>query len=296
MMRFRMTTRVSFLLTVLTVVIVARPWPAVGQDYPPKIPDAAVETFKTVDGVELKAWILVPEGHQASDARPAVVFFFGGGWTTGSPDHFERQARALRSRGVVAVLADYRVFDRHGTTAASAVEDAKSAIRWVRQHADELGVDPDRLGAAGGSSGGHLAAATATLPGFDGSEEDLSISSAPNALFLFNPVVVAAAVEGLWEPSELLQARMGELVLDLSPFHHLDSESPPTLIVHGTADELVPVATAVAYCDRVAERGGECEVVPYEGAGHGFFNRAPHYELTLQEMLRRIESLGWIER
>ena len=158
---------------------------AQGPAYPPDIPDARVETFKTVDGVELNAWILVPEGHRASDARPAMVFFFGGGWVRGTPSHFEPQARRLTELGMVAVLADYRVLDRHGTRPAAAVEDAKSAIRWVRGHAAELGIDPARIGAAGGSSGGHLAASTGTLPGLDAPGEDTSISSVPDAMVLF---------------------------------------------------------------------------------------------------------------
>ncbi len=268
---------------------------ALGQNYPPSIPDAKVKTFKTVDGVELNAWIFLPDGHQASDSRPAMVFFFGGGFTRGTPAHFERQARALRAHGMVTVLADYRVRDRHDTRPSSAVEDAKSAIRWVRQHAGEMGIDPDRIGAAGGSAGGHLAAATATLPGFDGSGEDVSISSAPDALVLFNPVVIVAAVDGVFDPPERYLELMGAGALyGLSPFHHVGGDTPPTLIMHGTEDESVPYPTVVAYCNRVVERGGECEVVTYEGAAHGFFNNAYYYP-TLHQMLRFLESLGWFE-
>ncbi len=262
--------------------------------YPPDISGAELVTFKTVDGVGLRAWILTPEGHQASDSRPAIVFFFGGGWVAGNPSHFERQARALQARGVVTILADYRVFSRHQTRAVSAVEDAKSAIRWVRAHAAERGIDPTRIGAAGGSSGGHLAAATATLPGFEAAAEDAAISSAPDALVLFNPSVVIAPVEGVFALPPTLQERLGAPPSDLSPFHHVDGDSPPTLIVHGTADELVPYATAEAYCNRVTHLGGQCQLVAYEGAGHGFFSRNPYYDETLGEMTKFLEGLGWI--
>lgn len=274
----------------LTVV----PGAASAQEYPPTIHDAVVETFKTVGGVDLNAWILLPDGHKPTDSRPAMVFFFGGGWVQGTPAHFERQARELRSRGMVTVLADYRVLNRHGTGPSSGVEDAKSALRWVRSHARELGIDPNRIGAAGGSAGGHLAAATATLPDFDSAGEDRSVSSKPNALVLFNPVVIVAPVEGVYETGSTLRERMDKPLLDLSPFHHVQGNAPPTLIVHGAEDELVPVATVVTYCERVTGLGGRCDVVPYEGAGHGFFNRDPHYELTLQQMLRFLDSIGWI--
>ncbi len=264
------------------------------QPYPPDIQDAAVVTFKEVKGVALRAWIFTPDGHQASDSRPAMVFFFGGGWRAGSPSHFERQARVLQSRGMVAVLADYRVLNRHGTKIGDAVEDAKSAIRWVRAHAGEWGIDPTRIGAAGGSSGGHLAAATATLPGFEAVAEDAGISSAPNALFLFNPALVIASVEGVWDPGDRLQDRVARPPVDLSPFHHVDSDTPRTVIVHGTADETVPFGTAAAYCARMTQVGGDCRLVPYEDAGHGFFNGDPYYEQTLHELVQFLERQGWL--
>jgi dipeptidyl aminopeptidase/acylaminoacyl peptidase len=111
---------------------------------------------------------------------------------------------------------------------------------------------------------------------------------------LFNPVVIVAPVEGVWEMPTQMRDRMDAPLVDLSPFHHVAGDAPPTLIVHGTDDEVVPFPTVVAYCQRVTELGGECEVVPYEGAGHGFFNRDPHYQLTLQQALRFLDSLGWI--
>lgn len=285
----------------LFALVLARALPAAAQErpaYPPTIPEARVETFKNVDGVALNVWILVPDGHQASDSRVAMVFFFGGGFVRGTPSHFERQARALRSRGMVTILADYRVFERNNTKAVSAVEDAKSAIRWVRAHAHELGVDPLRIGAGGGSSGGHLAAATATIPGFEGPGEDVTISSAPNALVLFNPVLVVAPLEGVFElgPDHRYRQRMGAPLLDLSPFHQVGANTPPTLVMHGTEDQTVPFVTVQAYCERVAQMGGECQLVPYQGAGHGFFNSEPYYERTLLRMTQFLEALGWLRR
>lgn len=274
------------------------PWSAVAQDfdraYPPTISDATVEVFKVVDGVELRLWILFPDGHSGEDSSPAMVFFFGGGWTGGTPAHFERQARVLRSKGIVAVLADYRVLSRHSAGPSRAVEDAKSAVRWVRSRAGELGIDPTRIGAAGGSSGGHLAAATATLPGFNSPAEDLSVSSEPNALVLFNPVVIVAPVADVWEPPTRMRELMDGPLTDLSPFHHARPDMPPTLILHGTQDEGVPFSTVVAFCEHVTEMGAECAVVPYEGAGHGFFNRNPYYEPTLERALQFLDSLGWV--
>jgi acetyl esterase/lipase len=177
------------------------------------------------------------------------------------------------------------------------VEDAKSAVRWIRAHAGELGVDPRRIAAAGGSAGGHIAAATATVPGQDAAGEDTAISSAPNALVLFNPVVMVTSVEGVWEMPANLRERFGPGQLsDLSPFDHVRRDHPPTLIQHGVADALVPLATVRAYCDRVVERGSRCDVAEYEGGAHGFFNNDPFYEPTVERMIQFLQSIGWIER
>jgi acetyl esterase/lipase len=267
-----------------------------GRVYPPAIQDAIVETYKTVDGVDLKVWIFQPEGHVATDSDPAMLFFFGGGWINGTPGQFERQARVLKSRGMVGILVDYRVADRHDTLPEHAVEDAKSAVRWVREHATEYGIDTLRIGAAGGSSGGHLAASTATLPRFDRASEQQSISSVPNALVLFNPVVIVAPVVGVWEMPDGMRGRMGrsELV-DLSPYHHVTSATPPTLIFHGTKDLVVPYSTVLAYCDLVVKSGSECSLDSYQGAGHAFFNSSPYHEETIVEMQRFLETLDWIE-
>jgi acetyl esterase/lipase len=263
--------------------------------YPPVIQDALVETYKTIDGVELKVWILQPDGDVASNSSPAMLFFFGGGWVSGSPGHFFRQAQVLKSRGIVSILVDYRVESRHNTLPEDAVEDAKSAVRWVREHASDYGIDPLRIGAAGGSSGGHLAASTATVPGFDRPSEQQSISSVPNALILFNPVVIIAPVEGIWELPDNLREVIGHTEhIDISPYHHVANGTPPTIIFHGTEDPLVPYSTVLAYCDLVVKSGSKCSLDSYQGAAHGFFNTSPYYEETIIEMQRFLETLGWI--
>jgi acetyl esterase/lipase len=114
-------------------------------------------------------------------------------------EQFEPQASHLARRGMVAARADYRVKSRHGVTPKECVEDAKSAVRWMRAKASVLGVDPDRIVAAGGSAGGHLAACAAFAPGLEANEEDARISSKPNALVLFNPVLRFDGIPQLME-------------------------------------------------------------------------------------------------
>ncbi len=103
----------------------------------------------------LKLDVFEPAGLKPTDHRPAIVFFFGGGWSGGDAKQFYQQAKAMTEQGMVVFSADYRVKSRNKTTPFECVKDGKSAIRWVREHAAELGIDPDRIVAAGGSAGGH---------------------------------------------------------------------------------------------------------------------------------------------
>ena len=141
------------------------------QPYPPKFDGARAETYKEIGDVKLQLHIFEPAAG-AKTNRPAIVFFFGGGWTGGSPAQFEQHCRYLADRGMVAITADYRVGSRHQVKPTACVADAKSAMRWVRKNAARLGIDPQRVAAGGGSAGGHLAAAVATLPDFDEPGED----------------------------------------------------------------------------------------------------------------------------
>ena len=182
-------------------------------NYPPKMDGADVVVYKTVGDVKLNAYVFKPAGWKATDKRPAIVFFFGGGWTNGSPASFEHHCRYFAGRGMVAVAADYRVKSRHGVSPVECVADAKSAVRWLRANAATLGVDPDRIAAGGGSAGGHIAACAGVIKGFDEPGEDAAVSSRPDALVLFNPALDTS--------TDRFKERFGERVADLSPVAHV---------------------------------------------------------------------------
>jgi acetyl esterase len=270
--------------------------------YPPKLEGATVETYKTVGDTKLNVWIYYPPGHKASDKRAAIVFFFGGGWTNGSPQQFEQHCKHLASRGMVAMTADYRVASRNQVKAVSCVADAKSAIRFVRKEAGRLGVDPNRIVAGGGSAGGHIAACTAVIKEFDESTEDSSVSSVPNALALFNPAVVLAgdrlgAVDA--GKAATLKERMGVEPKALSPAHHVKAGAPPTIIFHGKADNTVPYATVELFTKEMTDAGCKCMLVGYEGQAHGFFNYGrggnEYYEKTVAALDDFLIGLGYID-
>jgi len=270
---------------------------------PRKVEGSRTEIYKTVGDVKLPLYIFEPKGHKPGNHTPAIVFFFGGGWTGGTPWQFGQQCRYLASRGMVAITADYRVFSRQRTLAVKCVEDAKSAIRWVRANAQRLGVDPNRIAAAGGSAGGHIAACTGLIKDFDAPGEDLSVSSVPNALVLFNPALVLAPVEGeasvKSERLERIENRLGTKPEALSPYHHIHEGAPPTLVLHGKADHTVPYHATEIFVDAMKKAGNRCELVGYEGQEHGFFNYKPadnsYFIATTEEMDKFLASLGYLK-
>jgi acetyl esterase len=253
------------------------------------VPDVAV-VYKTIGDLSLKLHIFNPEGLKLSDKRPAMVFFHGGGWSGGEPSKLYPQAEYLASRGMVAISAEYRVRKRNDSTPRESVMDAKSAIRWVRAHAGEFGIDPEKILAGGGSAGGHLAAATGTLTGFNEDSDNLLVSERPAALVLFNPVYDNSS-KGYGHD------RVKEYWQEISPMHNLSAKTPPTIVFLGTQDKHIPVATAEKYKMLMEEKGVRSDLHIYAGQKHGFFNYShkEHYEKTTAEMDEFLVSLGYLE-
>ncbi|MBW2245447.1 MAG: alpha/beta hydrolase, partial [Deltaproteobacteria bacterium] len=192
--------------------------------------------------------------------------FFGGGWTGGSSLQFYPWAEHFSSRGWIGMTADYRVYSRDGTKPADAVEDARAAYRFVVENAGLLGLDPARIFLAGGSSGGHLAAASVITPWPErGSLAD------PAGLVLLNPAL-DTRVEGEDHYLAGFPGFFDGRGEEISPLHHIRPGLPPTLVAHGTADGVVPFAHSRDFCEQMQAAGNICRLLPYEGAHHGFFN------------------------
>jgi acetyl esterase/lipase len=232
---------------------------------PPQSLQPEILRYKQASGADLSLHVFRPPNASSKTPRPVVVFFFGGGWRHGTPIQFYPECAHFTSRGLVAISADYRIASVHGTTPFESVADGKSAIRWVRQHAAELGVDPERIIAAGASAGGQVAAATGLVPGLDEAGEDLSVSSRPNAMLLWYPVVDNGP-QGYGPPE--IKARYREF----SPLHHIGPGAPPTLFLLGTKDKYIPVATAEEFKKRMEEHGAICELELFPDAPHPIYN------------------------
>jgi acetyl esterase len=268
-------------------------WPGPARAAEGFAPDAKM-VYKRIGAVELQLHLFKPADHAPGDRRPAIVFFFGGGWVDGTPAQFYPQARRFAENGVVAMSAEYRVKNRHHTTPFECVKDGKSAVRWIRQHAAELGIDPDRIVAAGGSAGGHVAACTALIRGHEEDGEAADVSSVPNALILFNPVVdTTGHGYGVGSVGHDRRTR-------LSPAHHVRGGLPPTLIFHGTADRTVPFENAERFARLMRAAGNTCILTPFENRGHGFFNASSvrpandnkDFEATMARSLAFLAELG----
>jgi acetyl esterase/lipase len=249
-------------------------------------------TYKKVHGTELKLQVFKPENFDFQYSYPAIIFFFGGGWQTGTPQQFKPQAGYFASRGIISILADYRTESKNGVKPDECVKDAKAAIRYIRKNAAILNIDPDKIIASGGSAGGHLAAATALCKGFNHTDDDLSIDERPNALVLFNPVIDNSKEGYGYE-------RVTEFFPAISPLHNIIEGALPALILLGSKDKLVPVSVAKEYEKRMKEVGSRCEVIIYEGEGHGFFNykkeKPEMYNHTLYDADVFLESLGYLK-
>lgn len=238
--------------------------------------DYSTFIFKTTDQAALRARVWLPPNNIVSSGA-AIVFFYGGAWSRGTIEHFSRQASYFASLGIVAITTDYRVSKTHGVTPAQSLSDAKSAMRWVRAKASKFNYDANKIVAFGGSAGGHLAAATAVVQGFDDEQDDLSISTIPNALVLFNPVIDNS-------PSGWGNEKVKTYWRDFSVLHNVKNVDvhPPTLVLLGSNDKLIPVETGEKYVNEILKSAANAKLVIYPEQPHGFFNQAKFVETLLE--------------
>ncbi|MFC1533023.1 alpha/beta hydrolase [Thermodesulfobacteriota bacterium] len=257
----------------------------VGHAAKPIAPDA-IRTYKTFkEGKELSLHVFNPGSRPPTNRCPAIVFFFGGGWKRGTPRQFYQQAMEFSKHGMVAISAQYRVKNTHETTPVECVKGGKSAIRWVREHADELGINPNRIVSAGGSAGGHIAACTGVIEGQEEKNEDTDVSSLPNAMVLYNPVVAFRRMTAI------------------SPSDHVREGLPPTLIFHGTADSKVPFESVERFTKLMKDAGNTCVLVPFDGKDHGFYNGSyfrpgngdADFNITMEKSIDFLTGLGFLE-
>ncbi len=256
------------------------------------LPQEHILIYKTIDKTNLRMDIFNPPNHHSTDNRPCILFFHGGGWKGGAFDQLQPHSKYFSSRGMVGINVEYRVETIHKTSPLECVKDAKSAFRWVRKNAKKLGIDSNKIVGCGGSAGGHIVAVAGSTDGLDEVGEDMSFSSKPNAMVLFNPVLSTGTngygynrVKDYWE--------------EISPIHNINKKIPSTVLFFGTDDKHIPVALVNNYKNKLKEKGVRCDLHFYEGQPHGFFNykknNGKYYYKTVIEMDKFLESLGYIK-
>ena len=232
-----------------------------------------VETYKTAGDQQLKLFIYSPTNHNPKvDRRPAVLFIHGGGWGSGSPDYFAPHCRYFAAQGLVAMTVQYRLTNHDGATVFNCIADVKSCMRWIRRHADEIGVSTNRIAAAGDSAGGHLAACLGLIEGLDEPGEDTSVSARADAMILYNPVIDTTMPDG-WDMARFggkAGAAVAARAREFSPVDHVKAGAPPTLVIHGTADTVTPIAWSERFVKAMQDAGNSVQFMKLDGRKHAF--------------------------
>jgi acetyl esterase/lipase len=255
--------------------------------------------YSRIGAREMRLDLFLPT--EGAGPFPAIVYIHGGGWANGNRTAFQRHAAYMATKGFAGACIEYRLSGEAQYPAA--LHDSKAAVRWLRANARQYRIDAQRIGAAGGSAGGHLVALLGTTGGikrFEGEGGNPGMSSSVSVVAAFNPAVdlvgfgerAGANIDN--SISKFLGKRYADapaLWADATPITHISKSSAPTLFLHGTADTTVPYAQSVRMMKKLQEAGVRAEIFTVEGVAHGFFNRPPHFQPCLERMEKFFEEL-----
>lgn len=250
-------------------------------------PPGEVHTYKEKDGVAREMEIYFPEGHDASgNTVPGIIMFHGGGWGGGHRKQFRYLCNYFASRGLVAATVSYKlakpakqVKGEKESRKRVCITDAKSAIRWYKQHADELGIDPNRIIAGGGSAGGHIALLATTNPGLNDPDDPGEFDTSVAAYLLFNPALSAGDAK---DPQ-------------VDFLHHMKPDLPPAIAFFGSEDKWMTKGWEPA-CDKMKALGiTSVETWIARGESHAFFNKQEWRDITIIAADRFLGQFGLIE-
>ena len=274
--------------TVTLLVLVALITPCLARK-PGRVsgPEGKVYTYKEVDGAKRELEVYFPKNHDPTKAKvPGIIFFHGGGWGGGNRDAFKYQCDYFAKRGLVAATVTYRLASKEAgkelekgqSRKRICMPDAKSAIRWFKANADELGIDPKRVIAGGGSAGGHISLVATHNPGLNHADDDKSIDTSVAALVLFNPALQDSDAK---DP-------------DINVIEMLKPTSPPTIAFFGDKDGWLK-GWNPAYEKWKGLEGAKVVTEMAPGQAHAFFNYQPWADLTLISADRFLAELGFLK-
>ncbi len=222
-----------------------------------------IKTYKRVGDVELEAHIFYPKDHQKGNHRSAYLYFHGGGWSLGMAEAGYDACKRMAEKGMVAISFEYRLIDVHGNIIQKSLEDAKSAIRWTRHQASDLGVDLNRIVATGFSAGAHLAASTAIIDDFV-SEDNNDVSSVPNLVITKSSSYDLTKGDGWFEGVSRGQA------LSISLLQNVKTNLPPFLSFHTTEDHLAPIYEFFQFKAAMESHKNDFQFQVFKEVGHFF--------------------------
>jgi acetyl esterase len=292
-----MTRRTLFFLSiVLSIFIISSPAPgqniSLAEIKSGAAPDSVV--YKTTGGVDLKLYVFNPGDISPSKARTGerstagVVWIHGGGWRGGNPQMFFPHCRYYAARGAVGICVQYRLAKDGGPSVFDCIRDCKSAMRYIRAHAAELGIDPEKIAVMGDSAGGHLAGCMAVMEGCDDSADDMSVSAQANAAVMYNPVADLAIERWM----ALFQERDGLSVRQraekASPINFVGKDEPPCMVLHGFDDTVVDAQQAIDFSMKMTAGGSRCDLMLLGKTGHAFV--IPDYRAPDSKVVRAIRA------
>jgi len=251
-------------------------------------PEGKTYVYKETNGVSRELEIYFPKAKQGPKKPvPGIIMFHGGGWGGGTRDQFRYLCHYFASRGLVTATVTYRLVTKEEKQSMRGeksykrfcITDAKSAIRWYRQHADELGIDPKRIIVGGGSAGGHISLLATTTPGLNDPNDPKGYDTSVAAYLLFNPALSAGDAK---DP-------------EVDFLQQLKADFPPSIAFFGSEDNWMKKGWEPAY-DKMKSLGVKsADFRIAEGMGHGFFNRQPWADVTLIAADKFLKELSFIE-
>lgn len=241
---------------------------------------------------DMRADIFAPQG---DDQRTAVLVLHGGGWRVGGPEHLHPRCEALSRHGFTVIAIEYRLLGEAPWPAP--LDDVRAAVRWARANADELGIEPDRIALQGHSAGAHLSLLAAYTDDGDGDVAAV-VAFYPPIGFYATPAPAPDPDTGRppraprrddgRAPAYMILADSEDedLVRSVSPIDQISASSPPTMIVQGTADTMVPYRSSILLHQALLDAGVPADLQLHHGVGHEF-DAAPTMTATVQEAISR---------
>lgn len=243
--------------------------------------------YKVLNGRKLNLLVMKPEDKtHANNNRPVLVWIHGGGWTGGNAGQFIPHLRYSADRGAVGISIEYRLIrknnipdDGNTTKLTDCIADCRDALRYIREHKEELGIDSGRITVIGDSAGGHLALCMGILDAPMVEKADAVVDC--NGITDFNNTT--------WQEYLPHSKDMKEEIQEFSPLFHLDKNDPPLLILNGGRDNLVtPTEASKLYLE--AKRVGiDCEYELFDDMQHAFI--LTNYHSTDEQITRAMIAI-----